>query len=102
MAAEARRNERSYFYKKRCEGNRVISEYVGGGQLVVLAEHQAQIERERKQREREEVRAARISMAEIDARINEFSKLVDTLIDAYLLTLGYHKHKRQWRRRRNG
>jgi hypothetical protein len=103
MGVEARhKSGQLYFYKKRREGNRVISEYVGGGQLVVLAEGQAQIERERKEREREEVHAARMSMAEIDQQLDSFSRMVDSLMEAHLVALGFHQHKRQWRKKRNG
>lgn len=102
MGVEARhKSGRLYFYKKRREGNRVISEYVGGGQLFILAERQAQIEREHKQREREELHAARMSMAEIDADLDVLSKRLNLLVSSSLLLSGYRSHKGQWRKRRN-
>jgi hypothetical protein len=52
------------------------------------------------QKRREGDRAERMSMAQIDRQMDEFSQLVDLLMKAELLTLGYHQHKKQWRRRR--
>ena len=102
MGIEARRNGNLYYYEKRREGSRVVSEYVGGGLVVSLEQHRAEIERERREAERERLRAAKMSMAEIDQALDRFSDMVDTLMAAELVSLGFHQHKRQWRRRRNG
>jgi len=96
MGLERRRNGNVYYYQKRREGNRVVSEYVGSGLVADLARKRAEID----QAQRAQRRAERMSMAEIDRRIDQFSGLVDLLVKAELLTLGYHQHKRQWRRRR--
>jgi hypothetical protein len=90
MGIEARhKNGNLYYYRKKRKGDRVVSEYVGGGELVVLAERQA----ERKRAEREAVkarqRAEQMSMAEIDRQLDEFSEMVDAMMKAELLTLGY-------------
>lgn len=100
MGIEARRNGKVYYYKKRREGDRVISEYVGGGLVVSLAKRQSEIERAQREAELAQRRAERMSMAELDRQMDEFSNLVDTVIAAELLLSGYHQHKRQWRRRR--
>lgn len=89
-----------YYYEKRREGDRVVSEYVGSGPVASLAQKRAEIERERKWAERQRLQARRISMAEIDNALDGFSRLVDSVMAAELLLNGYHKHKRQWRRRR--
>jgi hypothetical protein len=97
MGIEARHgNGKLYYYDKRREGDRVGSQYVGSGLVADLAQKRAEIDK----RQREAVRAERMSIAEIDRRMGEFSELVDLLVKAELLTLGYHQHKRQWRRRR--
>ena len=101
MAIETRRNGNVYYYRKRRKGSRVISEYVGGGLVVSLEQHRAEIERERREAEREQLRAAKLSMAEIDQSLDRFSDMVDTLMAAELISMGFHQHKRQWRRRRN-
>lgn len=100
MGIEQRRNGKLYYYKKKRVGNRVISEYVGGGLVVDLAQKRAEIERGQKQSERELQRIERMSMAEIDKQIDDFSRIVDTLMQGELISKGFHQHKRQWRRRR--
>jgi hypothetical protein len=103
MGIEARnKNGNLYYYKKRRVGCRVISEYVGSGLVVDLAQKRAENERAEKEAERERQRIERMSMAEIDKQIDEFSRMVDTLMEAELVSMGFHQHKRQWRKRRNG
>jgi hypothetical protein len=103
MGVEARnKNGNLYYYRKRRVGDRVVSEYVGGGLVVDLAQRSAEIEQARKQAEREQLKAERMSMAEIDNALDDFSNMVDSLVEAELISLGFHRHKRQWRKRRNG
>lgn len=102
MGTEARRNGKVYYYQKRREGDRVISQYIGGGLVADFAEKRAAMQRTNREAEREQLKAERMSMAEIDTALNEFSQTVDTLMTAELLLSGYYQHKRQWRRRRNG
>ena len=89
-----------YDYHKRRDGDRVVSEYDGGGEVAVFAEYADRAERMHREAEAVQRQAARMSMAEIDRQLDSFSKMVDALMAAELLTLGYHQHKRQWRRRR--
>jgi hypothetical protein len=103
MGIEARnKNGSLYYYKKRRVGRKVISEYQGGGEIVPILQHIEAKERAEKEADRERLGVERMSMAEIDKQIDDFSQMVDTLMAAELLSLGYHQHKRQWRRRRNG
>jgi hypothetical protein len=103
MGIEARnKNGNLYYYKKRRVGSKVISEYQGGGELVQIVQYIEARDRAEKEAERERQRIERMSMAEIDKQIDNFSKMVDTLLAAELLARGFHQHKRQWRRRRNG
>jgi hypothetical protein len=103
MGIEARnKNGNLYYYKKRRVGSKVISEYQGGGELVQIVQYIEARGRAEKEAERERQRIERMSMAEIDKQIDEFSKMVDTLMAAELLARGFHQHKRQWRRRRYG
>jgi hypothetical protein len=102
MAIEARRNGNLYYYRKRREGSRVVSEYVGGGILVDLEQRRAESERAKREADRERLRVERMSMAEIDQALDRFSGMVDSLMAAELISKGFHQHKRQWRRRRNG
>ena len=103
MGIEARnKNGNLYYYKKRRVGSKVISEYQGGGEIVPILQHIEARERAEKEAERERQRIERMSMAEIDKQIDEFSRMVDTLMEAELIARGFHQHKRQWRRSRNG
>ena len=100
MAVEQRRNGNLYYYRKRREGDRVVSEYVGGGALVHLADYQDKQERLRREAGELRDRRAQMSVEEIDRQLDEYSEMVDLLATAELLTRGYHRHNRQWRRRR--
>src|SRR5215216_5368365 len=102
MGIEQRRNGNLYYYKKRREGSKVISEYQGSGELVSILQHIEAKDRAEKEAERERQRIERMSMAEIDKQIDEFSRMIDTLMEAELISKGFHQHKRQWRRRRYG
>ena len=101
MGIEARHNNgKLYYYKKKRVGSKVVSEYQGGGELVPILQHIEARERAEREAERERLKAERMSIAEIDKQIDEFSRMVDTLMAAELISKGFHQHKRQWRRRR--
>ncbi|HEX8090001.1 MAG TPA: hypothetical protein VF762_14165 [Blastocatellia bacterium] len=102
MGIEQRRSGKLYYYKKKRVGGKVVSEYQGGGELVHILQHIEAKDRAEKEAERERLRAERISMAEIDKQIDDFSRMVDMLMEAELISKGFHQHKRQWRKRRNG
>ena len=103
MGIEARhKSGKLYYYKKKRIGSKVVSEYKGGGELVPILQHIEARERAEKEAEREHQRIERMSMAEIDKQIDDFSRMVDTLMEAELISKGFHQHKRQWRRRRYG
>ena len=72
MGIEQRRNGNLYFYKKRREGSKVISEYKGGGQIVPILQHIEARDRAEKEAERERQRIERMSMADIDKQIDDF------------------------------
>lgn len=100
MAIESRRNGSIYYYRKRREGDRVVSEYVGGGMIASFIEHQDKRERADRDAANLRQRAARMSIERIDQQLDEFSELVDLLVTAEMLLMGYRRHKRQWRRKR--
>ena len=101
MGIESRHNgSKLYYYKKRRVGSKVVSEYQGGGEVVSILQHIQARERAEKAAERERLRAERMSMAEIDKQLDDFSRMVDTFMTAELISKGFHQHKRQWRRRR--
>lgn len=100
MGIETRKGK-LYYYRKRRIGNRVVSEYQGGGLLVDLAARRAEIERREREALQEQLKAARMSMADIDAQLDGLDALTDGLVVKALTAAGFHQHKRQWRRKRN-
>src|SRR5262245_62086093 len=88
-----------YYYEFRREGGRVVSEYVGSGETAIIAHQQAQEERAQRQ---ERIALKRAEIAAIDAGVEKGVDDLVALADAHLLASGFHKHKRQWRRRRHG
>ena len=95
-----RRKGNLYYYRKRREGERVVSEYVGSSEIAYIADHTAKRAQIKKDASHEQLLRTQRSMAEVDSMLEQFSTIVDAVTDAHLIALGYHKHKRQWRRRR--
>jgi hypothetical protein len=96
------RNGRPYYYENRREGRRVVSSYVGGGMAALFAQERAQKEAIKTAAARELYERKR---AEINQLNSEIDRAVNCLIktaEAELIAAGYHQHKRQWRKRRNG
>ncbi len=94
------RNGRQYYYSKSRQDGRVISQYLGAGEIGGLA---ATLERAR-QAERAAERAERRRQIEadqaLDREITEVAKLVQTVTAVALLAGGCHRPKRQWRVKR--
>ena len=89
-----------YYYRKRRIGSRVVSEYMGGGELGEAAaayDRAAQDAREQELRSAKEEREKITALAEAGA---EAEQGIRALVRAFLLLAGYHTHKGQWRRRR--
>jgi hypothetical protein len=96
-----KRNGRMYYYRKRREGNRVVSEYIGAGLAGQLAEIFDVEHREEVTYKRTELRAQKTQAQVSDSRVSEMEKYTQTIMRACLLLGGYHTHKRQWRKLRN-
>ncbi len=96
MAAEVRKGK-LYVYRKRREGERVISEYVGGSVVDLMA---YQVEKEQREREREKVHACRANVSAIDAELDRASAMVDSVVSQTLASAGYHYHRGEWRKKK--
>lgn len=92
--------QNGYYYRKRRQGKRIISEYVGGDYAGLLAEMQDAQERQQREAERERFRALVERENAIDAEIDDMTAKVDTLVTALFLAAGYRQHRRQWRKKR--
>src|SRR5262249_54878633 len=95
-------NGRQYYYTCERVGGKVQTRYVGTGLFAGLA---AQLEADRRAEEadkRDERRAERERDEAKERELADWFDAVEALADATMLAAGYHKHKGQWRRRRNG
>ena len=95
MAWETRKNG-NYLYRKVKKRGKVRSVYIGRGDVAEIeihrqAERKAELEAQKQERAEAEL---------IDQKIDEFSQLNETLVDALFLINGFHQHKRQWRMKR--
>jgi hypothetical protein len=89
---------RWYYYRKVRTGQRVSSAYTGNGLEADLADGEAA----QRRAEAEVWRETRKTVRELEAQAAEAGELIEALARASLLTMGYRRHKGQWRKRRNG
>jgi hypothetical protein len=101
MGVESRRG-RLYYYRKRREGGRVVSEYMGSAFVAPIIERQMKRERLKRKKERERLDEKLRTIEELEAEIDRVCDLVEQVATANLIASGYHRHNRQWRKRRNG
>ena len=91
---------RRYYYQKRREGHRVISEYVGGGAFAEEIAEMMESEREYEEVVRRLRREKRAALEAEAAKVRAVEEAIRAITDAALLAGGYHTHKGQWRKRR--
>lgn len=84
MALE-NRNGNLYYYRKRREGNRVISEYVGGGEVGLLIARYEIIEQAKAEKEKEARKAARFECEAADRKLDDLEKQLNKFLETYLL-----------------
>lgn len=89
-----------YYYRKVRAGGRVISQYVGTGELAGLVAQLNEIDQQRRKFERDVRQAEQADIAALDSQVDEFCAVVGQIVKAVLLATGHHQHKRQWRKRR--
>ncbi len=90
------RNNRRYYYRKRRVGRRVVSEYVGSGELAEMAAALRALERDSRLARRRRWAAIRA----FDAQVDRACDLVQALAHGALLVTGHRLHKGQWRKSR--
>ena len=91
---------RRYFYKSERVGGRVQTTYVGAGESGLLMSLLHSEDRAEAEAEREEKRAEREEYDAEDRAVSEWFDGVQAMADAAMIAAGFHKHKRQWRRKR--
>jgi hypothetical protein len=97
MALE-RRHGNVYYYRKHKRGRRVVSEYVGRGELalMVAASDAARIAAQRQARQ---ARQTVYDLARPPVQLTDYATAVRGVVVETLEALGFHQHKRQWRMR---
>lgn len=105
MALEWRGNG-VYFYEKERNGGKVRSVYAGSGETALLLNQMHLWKKEEKEFEKESKRREKLREIEreneIDSVVESLCEMSRILTDAFFLTNGFHQHKRQWRKKRNG
>jgi hypothetical protein len=96
------RNGKRYYYRKRREGRRVVSEYIGSGFMGELAEDMDLVDRAENHQARQLWKTTKQSADAIASQARQVEKVTQAMTRALLLLSGYHVHKRQWRKRRDG
>ena len=97
MALE-KRNGNLFYYRKRRDGNRVISEYVCKGEPAFFLSQIDKIERLEKQTEAEKQRNNREALEEIDRELSNFEEKTKSLLEAVLIDKGFYRtNSREWR-----
>jgi hypothetical protein len=96
-----RRGESLYYYRSVREGEKVRKEYVGRGEIAEALAHADETIRrsraERIRREDEELERVRLLVSCAD----ELHETAEALARAEMVAAGYHRHKGEWRRRKN-
>jgi N-methylhydantoinase B/oxoprolinase/acetone carboxylase alpha subunit len=96
------RGTNQYFYKKKRVGDRVYSEYYGGGIVASLYDREEKKQRWNEQKKRIKEREVQEEYEQILAQIKDLEREIKPLIEAVMLASGYHLTKnRIWRQKRN-
>lgn len=100
MAWEQRRGN-SYYYRKKREGGRVRSEYIGSGIAAQMYAENVVGARRQQATERANAKLTRHSEAVIDRQLADVEVALFNIIKAALHNAGFHQHKGQWRKKRH-
>jgi transcriptional regulator with PAS, ATPase and Fis domain len=92
---------RRYYYRKVRKGGRVFSVYEGGGISGEIAAAQDAGEQGKQTRTRAELQREQAAQDRIDNLIGESERIAQDAARYALEAAGFHRHKRQWRLKRN-
>jgi hypothetical protein len=95
------RGGRQYYYSKRRRGGRVVSRYVPAS-IAALAAQLDTVTQAEREAERVARRSERAELAQLAGTGADLETIARALVRLALLDAGYHQHKGQWRKRRNG
>src|SRR5688572_19568172 len=101
MAFEQRGDSR-YYYRKVWRDGTCHSEYMGYGQIADLFATTDGIERHQRTMARMGLQDFIQEQHRYDHAIDNHHRTVGQLVAVGLQALGFHQHKRQWRKKRQG
>lgn len=96
------RNGRAYFYLKRRNGKRVVSEYLGGGPVIEGFAQDIAGEQELERTARQRWQAQRQAVETADRELREAAEVLRRAVAVLLHGAGLHQHNGTWRRKRHG
>jgi len=91
-----------YYYVKERVGSRVVSQYVRSLETALLLDSFRKEIREEREIERAAKAAYRAEVEALDAMSDEVFEMAQSLTNLALVALGFHQHKRSWRKMRDG
>lgn len=94
------RGDHAYYYRKHWRDGRCVSEYVGGGILALVVAEREMKEQAGRAEAAAAWRAERARMEEQEAACVAYFDAVEAQAREMLTAMGYHRPKRQWRKRR--
>src|SRR5262249_29757460 len=94
-------NGHRYYYKSRRVGGRIETIYFGAGESGSLMAQIDAIDRLAKAAEREKERDVREESDSEEQAVASWFDHVQAVADAAMVEAGFHKHRGQWRRKRN-
>src|SRR5437899_3277795 len=94
------RNGRPYLYRSIRRGEQVTSEYVASGESATFFALLDAGRREEREGERQEFQAERDAAEAVEGDLADYFSRVEDLARSALYAAGYHRPKREWRRRR--
>ncbi len=99
MAWEARGSSRYYYRSERDESGRVVKKYIGAGEIAETIAHDGTRRRAREARQvRERMELERLEA--LVAPVLEIDQAAAVLARAHMVVGGHHRHKGEWRLRR--
>lgn len=91
-----------YFTTTRRAGKKRVRAYYGRGVFGELASALREVRALEREEEEALLREERKAWADIEGRLSSLARSADLLLAASLVLAGHHRHKGQWRRRRDG
>lgn len=96
------RNGKRYYYRKSRHGRKVISEYIGTGEIAEIFLDLNEIDWAEQAHLRIMWKEQKEEIKRLNKDFTQLAKIINGMARASLLISGYHSHKGQWRKNRNG